>query len=105
MKLLRRLTSALSISDLSKTSRRNGATISLHTGLIQNSLIAVIRLIAVVAGSLSLLSGSLALAQTAQSVSLAWDAETDPSVVGYNLYSGTSSNSLVIDHRNDFHGR
>ena len=99
MKLLRRLTSALSISDLSKTSRRNGATISLHTGLIQNSLIAVIRLIAVVAGSLSVLSGSLALAQTAQNVSLAWDAETDPSVVGYNLYSGTSSNSLTLTQK------
>ena len=91
MKLLRRLNSAPLTSDLSRNSRRGGTTISLHTGLIT-----VIRLIAVVAGSLSLLSGSFALAQTTQSVSLAWDAATDPSVVGYNLYSGTSSSSLTL---------
>jgi hypothetical protein len=99
MKLLRRLTSTPLTSDLSRNSRRCGATIGLHTGLFQNGLIAIIRLIALVAGSLSLLSGSLALAQTTQSVSLAWDAETDPSVVGYNLYYGTSSNSLTQTQR------
>jgi hypothetical protein len=48
-----------------------------------------------VAGILSLLFGSLARAQTTQSVSLAWNAVADPSVVGYNVHYGTSSSSLT----------
>jgi fibronectin type 3 domain-containing protein len=95
MKISRRLYSALFASDLSRNSCCDGATVGLHTGLIQNRIMAVIRSTAVVAASLWLLSGSLALAQTTQSVSLAWDAETDPSVVGYNVHYGTSRSSLT----------
>jgi len=95
MKTLRRLYFAPSASDFSKNSRSAGATIRLHNRLIQNRLIAIIRATAMVAGSLSLLSGSLALGQTTQSVSLAWDTDTDPSVVGYNVHYGTSSSSLT----------
>ena len=46
-------------------------------------------------GVASLLVGSLSLAQAAQSVSLAWNADTDPSVVGYNVNYGTSSGSYT----------
>ena len=42
-------------------------------------------------GVASLLVGSLSLAQAAQSVALAWNADTDPTVVGYNVDYGTSS--------------
>jgi len=95
VKILRNLYSALLASDLSRNSCRDDATVGLRTGLIKNRLIAIIRSTAAVAGTLSLLSGSLALAQTTQSVSLAWDAPTDPSVVGYNVHYGTSSSSLT----------
>ena len=44
----------------------------------------------------SLLLGSFSVAQAAtQSVSLAWDVDTDPSVVGYNVNYGTSSGSYT----------
>jgi hypothetical protein len=95
MKALRRLYSVLLASELSRNGCRDGATVGPRAGLIQNRLMAVIRLTAGVAGSLSLLSGSLARAQTTQSVSLAWNANADPSVVGYNVHYGTSSNSLT----------
>jgi len=42
-----------------------------------------------------LLAGLLSLAQDAQSVTLAWDLDTDPTVVGYRLYYGTSSGSYT----------
>jgi outer membrane biosynthesis protein TonB len=42
-------------------------------------------------GVASLLLGSFSLAQAAQSVSLAWTAETDPTVVGYDVNYGTAS--------------
>jgi outer membrane biosynthesis protein TonB len=42
-------------------------------------------------GVASLLVGSLASAHAAQSVALAWNAVSDPSVVGYNVNYGTSS--------------
>jgi hypothetical protein len=35
--------------------------------------------------------GSLSPAQAAQSVTLAWNPDTDPTVVGYRLHDGTSS--------------
>src|ERR1700733_13856180 len=44
----------------------------------------------------SLLLGSFSVAQAAtQSVSLAWNTTTDPSVVGYNVNYGTSSGSYT----------
>jgi hypothetical protein len=47
-------------------------------------------------GTASLLLGSFSVAQAAtQSVSLAWDLDTDPSVVGYNVNYGTSSGSYT----------
>src|SRR6267154_2116552 len=47
-------------------------------------------------GTASLLLGSFSVAQAAtQSVSLAWDVDTDPSVVGYNVNYGTSSGSYT----------
>jgi hypothetical protein len=46
-------------------------------------------------GILFLLYGSLAEGQTTQSVTLAWDIDTDPTVVGYNLNYGTSADSLT----------
>jgi hypothetical protein len=42
-----------------------------------------------------LLAGLLSLAQGAQSVTLAWDLDTDPTVVGYRLYYGTSSGTYT----------
>jgi fibronectin type III domain protein len=96
LKILRSLYPAFLASDLSRNSCRDDATVGLHTGLIKNRLMAIIRSAAAVAGSLSLLSGSLAPAQTTQSVSLAWDAPNDPSVVGYNVHYGTSSGSYTI---------
>src|SRR5690349_15453694 len=95
MNILQRLNSAPLASDPWTNSRRGRTNAREHKGLTQSGLIAIIRAAAVLAGSLSLLSGSLALAQTTQSVSLAWDGESDPSVVGYNVHYGTSSNSLT----------
>src|SRR5262249_43308662 len=92
---LRYLCCALVASDSSKNSCSHGATAGLRTVLIRNRLIALIRSTAVALGSLSLLAGSLALGQNTQRVSLAWDAETDPTVVGYTVHWGTSSNSLT----------
>jgi hypothetical protein len=47
-------------------------------------------------GTASILLGSFSLAQAAtQSVSLAWNTSTDPSVVGYNVNYGTSSGSYT----------
>src|SRR5580704_13766479 len=42
-------------------------------------------------GVASLLLGSFSVAQAAQSVSLAWTADTDPTVTGYNVNYGTAS--------------
>src|ERR1700726_1577084 len=42
-------------------------------------------------GVASLLVGSLSLAQAAQSVALAWNADTDPTVVRYNVHYGPST--------------
>ena len=92
LKILRSLCSAFLASDLSRNSCRDDTTVGLHTGF---RLMAIIRSTAAVAGSLSLLSGSLAPAQTTQSVSLAWDAPNDPSAVGYNVHYGTSRSSLT----------
>jgi hypothetical protein len=92
MKVLRHLYSALLASDFSRDSGRGGTTVGLTRRVIQNGLIGIIRWTAVVGGSLSLLFGSSALAQ---SVSLAWNADTDPTVVGYNVHYGTSSTSLT----------
>ena len=47
-------------------------------------------------GTASLLLGSFSVAQAAtQSVSLAWNVDSDPSVVGYNVNYGTSSGSYT----------
>src|SRR6202030_2425953 len=47
-------------------------------------------------GTASILLGSFSVAHAAtQSVSLAWDVDTDPSVVGYNVNYGTSSGSYT----------
>src|ERR1700722_7435587 len=47
-------------------------------------------------GTASLLLGSFSVAQTAtQSVSLAWNPDTDASLVGYNVNYGTSSGSYT----------
>jgi hypothetical protein len=48
------------------------------------------------AGIASILLGSMSLAQAAQSVSLAWNADSDPrSVVGYHYHDGTSSGNYT----------
>ncbi len=44
---------------------------------------------------LFLLLASAPLEVSADSVTLAWDASTDPTVVGYHLYSGTASRSYT----------
>jgi len=55
-------------------------------------------------GTASILLGSFSLAQAAtQSVSLAWNTSTDPSVVGYNVNYGTSSGSYTPDPQCRFH--
>ena len=47
-------------------------------------------------GTVSILLGSFSVAQAAtQSVSLAWNVDSDPSVVGYNVNYGTSSGSYT----------
>ena len=47
-------------------------------------------------GTASILLGSFSVAQAAtQSVSLAWNVDSDPSVVGYNVNYGTSSGSYT----------
>src|ERR1700730_8232697 len=47
-------------------------------------------------GTASILLGSFSVAHAAtQSVSLAWNTTTDPSVVGYNVNYGTSSGSYT----------
>ena len=46
---------------------------------------------------LSLLPGSSSQAQTTQSVTLAWNTDTDPTVVGYNLWYGTSSETYTMN--------
>ena len=46
-------------------------------------------------GVASLLLGSFSLAQAAQSVSLAWNTDSDPTVVGYNVDYGTSSGNYT----------
>jgi hypothetical protein len=58
-------------------------TVGLNCRVLQNRLIATILWTAVAWGSLSLMSGSLSLAQTTQSVTLAWNLDTDPTVVGF----------------------
>ena len=95
MKILQLLSSAPLASDPWTNGQCDGATAIQWIWLIQNWLITVIRATAMVAGSLSLLSGSLAPAQTTQSVSLAWDTDADPSVVGYEVHYGTSASSLT----------
>src|ERR1700730_13078189 len=62
---------------------------SLHPlSLLRRSLLGI--------GTFSLLLGSFSVAQAAtQSVSLAWNVDTDPSVVGYNVNYGTSSGSYT----------
>jgi Fibronectin type III domain len=93
MKILRHLFFAVLASDLSRDSYRDGSTVGLSIRLIKNGLVNIIGWTAVVGASLSMLSGSSALAQ---SVSLAWDAPTDPSVVGYDVHYGASSSSLTM---------
>jgi len=92
MKVLRHLFSAVSASDFSRDSWRDGATVGLTSRMIRNGLVGIIRWTAVVGGSLLILFGSSVVAQ---SVSLAWNADTDPTVVGYNVHYGTSSTSLT----------
>jgi hypothetical protein len=47
-------------------------------------------------GTASILLGSFSVAYAAtQSVSLAWNVDSDPSVVGYNVNYGTSSGSYT----------
>ena len=53
--------------------------------------IAALRRAAFLARIALLLAGLFSLAQDAQSVTLAWDIDTDPAVIGYSLYYGTSS--------------
>src|SRR5260370_955103 len=57
-------------------------------------LIPLVRWTAVFGGIVSLLLGSLSLAQAAQSVTLAWDPDTSP-VAGYRLHYGTSSGNYT----------
>jgi hypothetical protein len=57
--------------------------------------VASIRFAAIFWGILFLLCRSLAEGQTTQSITLAWDIDTDPTVVGYNLNYGTSADSLT----------
>src|ERR1700676_5366128 len=56
--------------------------------LLRRSLLAI--------GTASILLGSFSVAHAAtQSVSLAWNVDSDPSVVGYNVNYGTSSGSYT----------
>ena len=57
--------------------------------------IAAVRWTSFLARITPLLAGLFSLAQDAQSVTLAWDVDTDPTVVGYRLYYGTSSGSYT----------
>jgi Fibronectin type III domain len=93
MKILRHLFIAVLASDFWRDSYRDVATVGLSSRLTKNRLVGVVRWIAVVEGSLLMLFASSAVAQ---SVSLAWDADTDPSVVGYDVHYGTSSSSLTM---------
>jgi uncharacterized protein DUF4082/fibronectin type III domain protein len=55
--------------------------------------VAAVRWTAFVARITPLLAGLFSLAHDAHSVTLAWDVDADPTVVGYRLYYGTSSGS------------
>ena len=95
MTILRNLFSPLLGSSLLRNSRRACVTFGLNSTVIQNRLFAIIRWTTIVAATLCLLSGSLSLAQTTQSVTLAWNTDTDPTVTGYKVDYGTSSGSYT----------
>ncbi|MBV8901040.1 MAG: fibronectin type III domain-containing protein, partial [Verrucomicrobia bacterium] len=58
---------------------------------MQTVLIALIRRMKVFAVTAAFLAGLPATAQTAQSVSLVWDANPESDVAGYRVHYGTSS--------------
>jgi hypothetical protein len=89
MTTLRRTLSAQLTSAIS-SSYNSGRTLVLNRLAIQKTPLTIVLFI-----TISLVFGSLAHAQTTQSVTLAWDTDTDPTVVGYNLDYGTSSTSLT----------
>jgi hypothetical protein len=64
---------------------------TVNLGRVQKALITMVRGTAVLGGIAGLLAGLPAVAQTAQSVALLWDANPDPGIVGYRVYYGTSS--------------
>ena len=111
--ILQHLLSPVLTPGLSRNRCCDRMTVGLKRGVLHR--IAIIRWSPVVGGSLLLLSASLSQAQTPTQhrqdtptptptpsptptpgqVSLAWAPDTDPSVVGYNLYYTTNPTALV----------
>src|SRR5271165_5189358 len=93
---LRRLLSPLLTSSVSsRSSSDDNRTDGSKRDETPNILIAIVRRTVALAGFSLLLVGSLSQAQTTQSVTPAWDTDTDPTVVAYNMDYGTSSGSLT----------
>jgi Bacterial cadherin-like domain len=71
--------------------RDDDITARLHTGPVKRQAQFPFRFATISLILLALFFASSSHAQTTQSVTLAWDTDTDPTVVGYNLLWGTSS--------------
>ena len=63
---------------------------TVNLGMVQKALIAMVRGTAFLGGMAGLCAGLPAVAQTAQSVTLLWDANSEPGIVGYRVHYGTS---------------
>jgi hypothetical protein len=57
--------------------------------------LAALRWTALLARIAPLMAGLFLLTPDAKSVTLAWDVDSDPTIVGYRLYYGTSSGSYT----------
>jgi hypothetical protein len=70
----------------------DGTTDVVKRNVTKEALFTAVVRRAIVAGVIvSVLSGLPASAETAQNVTLIWDASTDPGIAGYRLYYGTAS--------------
>ena len=63
--------------------------------MVMDRRLATLRWTALLARIVPLLAGLFLLTPDAKSVTLAWDVDSDPTVVGYRLYYGTSSGSYT----------